>query len=153
MARVQSSSGPEQSADEMLLQSGQHNVIDSLTTIATEAYKRYQLTGNREDIDLAVASAQTVVKLSDGDGDRYAVRSSILCVMLSRRFECAGAVSDLEEAVDMAQRAVTSTADTHPNRAARLNNLGNMLFRRFETTGSLHDLEQSISVTRRAVAA
>ncbi|KAK4242994.1 CHAT domain-containing protein [Corynascus novoguineensis] len=140
-----------------LVQQGVDNehVPDLLTSFAIQAYREYEKSGSKEDIDKAVGFARASIGAGH-DGDPSLIgKLNNLGVMLESRYERTGAMADLEEAIGVARQAVESTTHDHPNRAGRLSNLGNKLVRRYERTGAMADLEEAIGeaigVARQAV--
>ncbi|RKK88945.1 hypothetical protein BFJ71_g12645 [Fusarium oxysporum] len=123
----------------------------ALSTLAIQAYEKFQKTGDVSEIHFAVKAAQLGLTVIPDTSSHLTDHLNNLGVFLGCRYERTGEMADLEEAIGIARQAVDSTPDDHPDRAACLNNLGAKLGRRYERTGEMADLEEAIGIARQAV--
>ena len=125
------------------LEVGEEDMPTFLSIASGEAYKTFERTGSRSDIDAAVIIARTAVSMTQENDPDWAGMVNNLGVMLGIRYDRTGDVADLAEAIGVARQAVAATPDDHPDRAAFLNNLGNKLKSRYERTGAIADLDDA----------
>jgi hypothetical protein len=103
-----------------------------LSNFGIALLRRFECTGDQEDLDLAIASGdQAVDAATPGDPNRAGYLSN-LCHELHRRWERAGEPEDLDRAIAVGRQAVELTSDSDEERAQCLTNLGNALRGRFE---------------------
>jgi hypothetical protein len=120
------------------------DIPDTLLAIAINAYQTYQRTGYRSDVDLAVISGQTVIRMTVDEHSDRASWFNNFGVMLGRRYQRTVRMSDVEKSVGVATQAVESMPEDHPDRPACLNNLGTTLVRQYRRTGHISDLDEAI---------
>jgi tetratricopeptide (TPR) repeat protein len=132
------------------IKSWEYDVIAA--ELARHAYERFETSGEKDDIDLAVMFAQRCISYTSSGHTDMTSRLNNLGAALGLRYERTGEMADLEEAVRTARQAADLTPPEHPNRATMLNGLANKLERRYERTGGMADLEGAITMARQAAA-
>ncbi|MEU0090781.1 hypothetical protein [Kribbella sp. NPDC006257] len=112
---------------------------------------RFGQTGDRDDLDWAVAASRQAVELtSDGDSS-VCGRLTNLAVCLLSVYETTAHAASLDEAVRVGRRAVEQTNSGPVPLATAATNLGNVLLTRFELRSAPYDLDDSVAAARRAV--
>ena len=123
-----------------------------LSSLGIALTTRFERTGNRADLDAAIAACQQAVAASPADDPDRAGRLSNLGAALRTRFERTGDRADLDAAIAAGQQAAAASPADHPGRAATLSNLSLALRTRFERTGDRADLDAAIAAGQQAVA-
>jgi tetratricopeptide (TPR) repeat protein len=110
--------------------------------------RRYELTGNADDLRQSVAAGRAAVKAAGpgrrADAPRFLAN---LAGSLVASFELTGNLADLDEAITAGQTAVVAV----PDDAVYLSNLATALARRFEQAGDRADLDEAIEHGRETV--
>lgn len=113
--------------------------------------RRFQLSGDLDHLQSAIASLEKAVRSTSDQDDWYCALLGDLGVALWYRFNHIGGLSDLEESISVLMVALGLTPDGHPDKHARLSSLGYSFFTRFERLGASRDLDEAISMLRDAV--
>jgi CHAT domain len=116
-------------------------------------HTRFELAGERADLDEAVATLREALADTPADDPLRDGMLSTLGMALGTRFDKFGELADLNEAVMRARDAVVSAPADHPNRAVYLLGLGLALQTRFARIGRTADLDNAVTALRDAVAA
>ena len=115
-----------------------------LNNLGISFRRRFERTGDLDDISEAVQSQQCAVQLTPEEHPNLPALVYNLGTSFSRRFKHTGHLDDLSEAIQNQQRAIQLTPDGHPNLPTWVNDLGNSFLHRFGRTGDLDgDLSQS----------
>lgn len=119
--------------------------------LANALAERYQHTGQREDLDRAIAHAEAGVHLAAHDDGQKPDYLNTLANRLSERFALDGERADLNAAIAQAEAAVALTAEGNSRKPAYLSNLASHLSERFALTGAREDLALAIAHAEAAV--
>ncbi|GAA0986327.1 CHAT domain-containing protein [Acrocarpospora macrocephala] len=124
-----------------------------LSTLGVALHQRYERSGDRHDLDDAVAAHRgAVARCADDHPDQVAVLVN-LANMLRIRFDTTGQDADLEEAVQLNRRVAAIPALSPDVRVVVQTNLGLCLRIRFQATGAEGDMDAAIAACRQAVDA
>jgi len=127
------------------------NHASSMGFCGTILQRRFEQSGNIEEISNAISAHQRAVQLTP---DRNADMPDRLCNLGNSflyRFERQGDLTDIADASSCHQRAIQLTPNGHADMPMRLGNLGNSCLRRFECTGDLNAIVNAISVYQRVI--
>ena len=127
------------------------NRADMAEIYATILQKRFEQSGDIDEISNAISAHQRAVQITPNDHADMPRQLNNLGNCLLHRFERTGDLTDIADAISAYQRAVQLTPDSHADMPGRSSNLGNSFSRRFQRTGDLADITNSISVHQRAV--
>ena len=119
---------------------------ESLTKTGGEHRDRFERTGDRSDLDIAIAAFREAVSMLSHDSAQRAKNLYDLLCTLHIRYDEFGDVRDLSDAINAGNEAVESNA-AH---AGYLSALGALLYARYLTSKDPSDLEQTIDLCRRA---
>ena len=119
--------------------------------VSSELFRRFELTGSKDDIDRAITMAERTIASAPDDHPDRGVRLHNLANSLQRRFERLGSMEDIDRAVKISEQALPSTLCDDPDRPVMLTVFGNCLARRFERTGSIDDIDRAIKASKQAV--
>lgn len=123
-----------------------------LDNLALCLMTRFEATGRRNDLDLAIDSLERALASGVDDVDRVVMRCNNLSNALRERYEAGSDRQDLTRALAAAERAVAWAPPVSADLPMFLNNLGNALKLRYELGGELADLDRAIVTCDRAVA-
>ncbi|MFD4603963.1 CHAT domain-containing protein [Streptomyces sp. NPDC058464] len=129
-----------------LLPQGHAHRAVLLTELGISLWRRFELTGARFDIDLAVRLSSEAAVASP---DHWVVLSNLANV-LEGRYQRLGAKGDLDAAVVVGRKAMEASPEEH---GEPLGNLGACLLTRFLLDGGLGDLDEAVVCLKRAVEA
>src|SRR5260221_8831701 len=101
------------------------------------SWRRFERTGNLEDISNAMQDQQRAVQLTPDGHPNLPTWLNNLGNSFSSRFARTGDLEDISSAIRNQQRAVQLTPDGLANLPTRLSNLGISFLRRFRHTGDL----------------
>jgi tetratricopeptide (TPR) repeat protein len=122
-----------------------------LTNLAGALSARFQLRGERSDVDKAVDCAREAVGLTPESSPLWPGRVNSLAVALSMQREAGGTIEDPEEAIGLLRHAVSRTAPDVRELTQLLHNLGNALISRYRETKDLSEFDEAIAAYGRAV--
>lgn len=123
-----------------------------LASLAVALLRRFQHSGNPDDLDQSIKSAEESIRLLPDSHLIHPSALTFLGISLQRRYEMEGSSEDQDCAVVLQEKAVKLTDLDNTMRAGRLNNLGNSLQMRFDRTKQARDLDRAISAQEEAVA-
>ena len=112
--------------------------------------RRYVLSGNSQDLDLALDCWEEAVRLAS-PGRLLLCSLNNLATGLRAQYFQSGDRTKLNRAIEVLKEAIEQTEEDSPDLAARLNNLGNALNTRWETVGDSRDLDEGLIAVERAV--
>ena len=118
---------------------------------ARSAWSRFTLSGDKKELDSAIAHQQAALDLCSHDSDDRATALFVLAYFLGERYERWGDVSDLENALTMNRASLDLRPDDHPRRSESLNDTANCLLMLYGREGKLEVLEEAISLHRAAL--
>nr|WP_030504527.1 tetratricopeptide repeat protein [Micromonospora purpureochromogenes] len=124
--------------------------IDYLANLAHAQRMRFDLSGERADLDTAITTRRRAVAAVD-PGPEQATHLCDLGLALRQRFLAFDDRMALDEAVDMLGRAIEAAATDDLDRWRYLNNLANALRDQYQATQDAEALDRSIDAARRAV--
>ncbi|KAF8600644.1 hypothetical protein BDV93DRAFT_587771 [Ceratobasidium sp. AG-I] len=127
------------------------NRPDYLDSLGMYLMKRYEVSGQVEDINHAVEYfSQAVVLTPDGHA-KVPGRLNRLGLSHQHRFERVGELRDMDRAIACQSQAVLLTPDGHAERPGMLNNLGLSHQSRFQHLGDLADIDRAIACQSQVV--
>jgi tetratricopeptide (TPR) repeat protein len=109
---------------------------------------RFELTGDRADLDDAVSTLRAAAESAPSDD---AVTLGNLSNTLLTRFQHFGAIADLDEAITAERQALACTSGGPHTRAEHLSALSVKLRNRFWRSGRRADLDEAIDCARQAL--
>ncbi|KAF8810544.1 hypothetical protein BYT27DRAFT_7240700 [Phlegmacium glaucopus] len=119
--------------------------------ISAEAFeRRFEETGNVDDITQVISHYETAVSSMPGVGVLPAI-SNNLGNSYARRFKRTGDIQDIDHAISHHQNTVQSTPSGHADLPRSFNNLGTSYLCRFQRTGDVQDIDHAISHHQNAV--
>ncbi|KAJ8594409.1 hypothetical protein M405DRAFT_858158, partial [Rhizopogon salebrosus TDB-379] len=131
---------------------GHSNRSNSLHSLATNVYARFEQRGVLSDLDEAIALDQAALTLRPLGHSNRSDSLSNLAIYLYARFQQRGVLSDLDEVIDLDRAALALCPPGHSNQYLSLNNLANDVYARFQQRGVLSDLNEAIDLHRAALA-
>ncbi|KAL5479010.1 hypothetical protein ACEPAI_2298 [Sanghuangporus weigelae] len=127
------------------------NIFAELPELAESSWSRFEESGNREDLDQAIAFRQTALDSCPNNNSYLSETMFGLALFLYSRFERWGATEDLERSINLDRDALALRPEGHPDRDLSLNNLAMSLKTRFDQSGTMRDLEDAIALKRSAL--
>ncbi|WP_330275282.1 CHAT domain-containing protein [Lentzea sp. NBC_00516] len=121
--------------------------------LAIALWSRYEVLGDRDDLDEAVTGLRQAIGWHPDDAERLPSYLANLAGALRVRWRATGSGDDLVEAAEASRRAVEVTPAHHRRRSARLNNHGDGLLTVHLHSGDSSALDSAISLFRQAVDA
>lgn len=138
-------------AVELAAQCNSREVAKIQAGLGTSLLRRYEKTGNLEDLKRAIACSEQGVSLNrEGDGNRV-TRLINLGGMKLRYFERTRDLRSLEEAIAAQRSVLSETAEKSLERASALSNLASSLRCSFEATGNSEFIDAAITNAQEAV--
>lgn len=128
-------------------------LAELLSNYGAALRKRYDRTGQAEDLDAAIHASEQAVVLTPHEGPDYPRYLSNLGSNLGRRYVRTGRKEDLSVAIATYRVAVglDAAAPGSPGSAGRLANLGDGLRKLYALTGREQDLKEAIDVSEQAL--
>ncbi|KAL5532303.1 hypothetical protein ACEPAF_5872 [Sanghuangporus sanghuang] len=120
----------------------QRRLLKRLTRQAQSYWSRFEKSGNREDLDLAISYLQAALDSCSTDHPGRSTALHWLGYLLHTRHERWGEVGDLERAVTLNRAVVELRPEGHPDHSTSLSNLASSLWTRFEYRRRMDDLEE-----------
>ena len=117
---------------------------------------RYDLTGDRADLDQAIEHGLRCIDIADGEpgtgiGGLHLDALSNLSERLWRSYTTSGTLDDLDATISLIARSLSVLGGRHPHGGRQLVSLGTVLYVRFERTRDPADLDQVIDIARAAL--
>lgn len=118
---------------------------------------RYDLTGDRADLDQAVEHGLRSIDIADGEpgtggiGGLHLDALSHLSERLWDSYHTFGTLDDLDAAISLIARSLSVLGAQHQHSARQLVSFGTALYVRFDRRGDLADLDQVIDIAREAL--
>ncbi|MFF2999506.1 CHAT domain-containing protein [Streptomyces sp. NPDC057950] len=109
---------------------------------------QFRHSGDREDIDEAVAGMREALRHAAPDSEWLADWHYESAVYLSSRYAAAGDLADLNAAVDACRTAVRATLPGAPQGADRRSRLAGLLRKRYSGTGDGAALDEAVQIVR-----
>ncbi|KAG9100020.1 hypothetical protein FRC06_004599 [Ceratobasidium sp. 370] len=125
--------------------------LGQLSALYHDYSRRFDQSGNLEDLGTAIQYCRQVVDLVPADDPLQAANLDSLAALHMRRYERCGTVEDINWAVELYDRAVSVTPRIHPDLPERLKRLGDALQIRFDHMNTPADIERSIECHNQAV--
>ncbi|KAG8735004.1 hypothetical protein FRC10_011093 [Ceratobasidium sp. 414] len=126
--------------------------LGQLSALYDDYSRRFEQSGNLEDLDTAINYGSQVVDLVSPNNPLHQSASlDNLAALHMRRYERCGTVEDIDRAVELYDRAVLVTPRIHPDLPERLKRLGDALQTRFDHMNTPADIERSIECHNQAV--
>ncbi|KAJ5970776.1 uncharacterized protein N7479_000694 [Penicillium vulpinum] len=119
-----------------------------LTHLGHMLERRYDETGQVEDLDESIQSSRQALQNTPDDHIYFATFLDKLKTRLTCRYERTRQIEDLDELVWVFRQKVQIAPDDSPG---PLLNLGGMLTRRYDQTGQEEDLHEAIRLSRQAI--
>ncbi|KAG2147872.1 CHAT domain-containing protein [Suillus bovinus] len=120
--------------------------------INTRAHSSRFNTGQRQDLDQAIALQKEALALCPVGHTGRSMSLNNLATQLSSRFHHRGNGEDLDHAIALQQEALALCPVGHTGRSMSLNNLATTLSSRFHHRGNREDLDEAIALQREALA-
>ncbi|KAF3240401.1 hypothetical protein TWF192_009495 [Orbilia oligospora] len=121
-----------------------------LGNLATYLYTRYDLTGNLDDLELAIKTSKKAIATVSPESSSYLGWQINLAVFLRERHLRTGNFDDLRMSIHIGEELIRR--DNNPARAAALIALIMAFHVRFDQTGNLDDLDKAIKLSEEAIA-
>ncbi|KIM76304.1 hypothetical protein PILCRDRAFT_797811, partial [Piloderma croceum F 1598] len=134
-----------------LFPAGHPDRSGSLNNLAGSLTRRFEQSGEREDLDEAISLHRDALELFPAGHPNQSTSLDNLATSLTMRFEQSGEWEDLDEAISLHRDALELFPAGHPNRSASFNNLATSIKTRFEHSGEREDLDEAISLHRDAL--
>jgi hypothetical protein len=122
-----------------------------LSALAGSRRSRYEMTGDRRDIDSAINLGQEALRLTDDPNRTGGIRTG-LASSLRVRYERLGHAADLDASIAQDRAAVDQAKPGSATRGSRLTNLSISLRDRYLLHGNDADLEEAVHASRDAVS-
>ncbi|MBE3205821.1 CHAT domain-containing protein [Frankia sp. CH37] len=123
----------------------------ALSNLCGALQYRFELTGNRADLDAAIIAGRSAVAHAPADATDRGTYLANLGNSLRNRFEVAGDLADLEAAVRAGRASAAALPASHEDHGACLSNLGLAVLARFDHAGERSDLDEAVEICRAAV--
>ncbi|KAK6501943.1 hypothetical protein TWF481_009761 [Arthrobotrys musiformis] len=112
-------------------------------------YERFKLTGNLDDLELAIKASEKAIKLTPpGNQFRLGFQSN-LAGYVQIRFGRTGSLDDLQMAIQIGEELLRSNIQ---ERTVVLSNLAAAFATRFKRTGNSDDLDRAVKMFEEAIA-
>ena len=131
---------------ETVTKENRQNLAERLNRLTIKLGDRYQKTGVKAVLRVAIGIAELVVSATPTGSSSLAEWMRTLGSQLVMRFEQADGIEDLNRAIQFAEESVNLVPADHPDRSSRLNYLGDLLGKRFQRTGAKEDLDRAIQL-------
>ncbi|KAF3182281.1 hypothetical protein TWF751_007322 [Orbilia oligospora] len=124
--------------------------VDCLGNLAGYLSTRFELTGNLDDLELAMETVKKAITTVSSESPSYSVWQKNLVIYLIKRFGRTGNFDDLQMAIQIGEELIRR--DNHPGRTTSLICLIVAFENRFKQTGNLDDLDKAIKLSEEAIA-
>ncbi|KAG8711604.1 hypothetical protein FRC08_015696 [Ceratobasidium sp. 394] len=131
---------------------GTEERLGQLSALYDDYSRRFEQSGNLEDLDTAIDYCSQAVDLALPDNPPHqAAHLDGLAALHMRRYNRCGTVEDINRAIELYNRAVLVTPRMHPDLPERLKRLGDAFQNRFDHMNTPTDIERSIEYHNQAV--
>ncbi|KAF3114340.1 hypothetical protein TWF706_008273 [Orbilia oligospora] len=124
--------------------------VSCLGGLASGLYTRFELTGNLDDLELAIETTRKAIATVSWESPFYLKCQSNLVGCLTKRFGRTGNFDDLQMAIQMGEELIRR--DNNPARTVSLVGLISAFKNRFKQTGNPDDLDKAIKLSEEAIA-
>ncbi|KAF3140275.1 hypothetical protein TWF703_003148 [Orbilia oligospora] len=124
--------------------------VDCLGNLADYLYTRFELTGNLDDLELAMETIKKAIAMISSESPSYSGLQNNLAGYLITRFGRTGNFDDLQMAIQMGEELIRR--DNNPARTMSLILLISAFKNRFKQTGNPDDLDKAIKLSEEAIA-
>ncbi|PTB38641.1 hypothetical protein M441DRAFT_145867 [Trichoderma asperellum CBS 433.97] len=114
---------------------------------------RFKRTGNIEDLNRGIRSAEQALAATPEGDPRHAARLKNLAINLEIRFNRTGNLQDLEDAIQNTDKAMQAMPNDHPDLEKRFQAFTEIFRGRFKRSGRMEDFEIAIRLTEEALHA
>ncbi|EGX43949.1 hypothetical protein AOL_s00210g265 [Orbilia oligospora ATCC 24927] len=124
--------------------------VSCLGNLAGYLHTRYELTGNLDDLELAIETTKKARATVSSESPSYSKCQNNLVNYLRERYLRAGNFDDLQMAIHIGEELIRR--DNNPARTASLIGLIVTFGDRFGKTGNIDDLDKAIKLSEEAIA-
>ncbi|KAF3279141.1 hypothetical protein TWF970_004247 [Orbilia oligospora] len=124
--------------------------VGCLGNLAGYLDTRFELTGNLDDLELAIETIKKTITTVPSESSSYSMWQNNLVIYLRERYLRTGNFDDLQMAIHIGEELIRR--DNDPARTGLLNGLIVTFGDRFRKTGNIDDLDKAIKLSEEAIA-